>query len=148
MSVRSQIIVSLSFSGIFVAFTFFFTACGTTRLAVYPTELSLFAEGYPLTGTRVTLHPVTGDRQLEMLRPTGTVDDNGDVRLSSYESGDGVPAGKYVMTLDLSQTKQIGRFEVTDSIRERFQTVQRSKLYVEVLPRQKNHSTFFLELAE
>jgi hypothetical protein len=73
------------------------TGCSGQK-AVYPVHgVVLDGKNKPAKGAVVVFHPTAGDAQ--DCRPVGTVDDNGEFVLTTYQSGDGAPAGDYVVTL-------------------------------------------------
>lgn len=70
---------------------------------LYPVTAQVFIDGRPATGALVVLHPVD-DSGPAAIRPSGYVDDGGNVKLASFIShtratGAGAPAGEYVVTI-------------------------------------------------
>jgi hypothetical protein len=57
----------------------------------------LTVNGQPAVGAIVTLHPLGGGN--ETIRPTGQVNPAGQFELTSFQRGDGVPPGKYKVTV-------------------------------------------------
>jgi hypothetical protein len=77
-------------------------SCSRTE-RLYPVSAQVFFDGRPATGALVVLHPVA-DTGPAAVRPSGYVDDGGNVKLLSFISrtratGDGAPAGEYVVTI-------------------------------------------------
>jgi hypothetical protein len=71
--------------------------------ALYPVTAQVFIDGRPATGALVVLHPID-DTGPAAIRPSGYVDDGGNVKLTSFIShtratGEGAPAGEYVVTI-------------------------------------------------
>ena len=74
------------------------TGCGGQKAVYHVHGIVLDGNNKPAKGAVVVFHPTTGDTA-EETRPVGTVDDNGEFVLTTYQSGDGAPAGDYVVTL-------------------------------------------------
>ena len=70
---------------------------GPERLAVYPVTGRLQFEGEPAAGATIVLHPQ--DPSLSA-RPRATVEPDGSIVVTTYEPGDGAPAGEYKATLE------------------------------------------------
>ena len=84
-------------------------ACGLVSCAkapnhppVYPVEGRVLYEGKPAPGAVVILHSPT-EEPAKASRPHARADANGDFQLTTYRTGDGVPAGTYVVTLEWKQ---------------------------------------------
>lgn len=69
------------------------------RLEVVPVEGQLVFENKTTPGAFVVLHPLDNGAAGE-LRPTGYVDENGKFSVTTYERGDGAPAGEYAVTVE------------------------------------------------
>jgi hypothetical protein len=70
------------------------------RPAVYPAQGKIFYEGKPAANALVILHPVNNDPKLESVRPLAHVEPDGSFKLTTFDNGDGAPAGDYVITVD------------------------------------------------
>ena len=68
------------------------------RVPVYPVSGSVQHGGRPAEGAIVSFHPLDASAP-SPLQPSGKVDAAGNFQLTSYESGDGAPAGKYAVTI-------------------------------------------------
>lgn len=66
------------------------------RKDVFPAHGKLLIDEQPAPGALLVLHPVGGAYDAE--RPRATVAADGSFTLSTYEAGDGAPAGEYVVT--------------------------------------------------
>jgi hypothetical protein len=55
--------------------------------------------GQPPAGALVQFHAAGEKPDVRNSRPWGVVQDDGTYRLSTYEQGDGAPAGEYVLTI-------------------------------------------------
>jgi hypothetical protein len=75
--------------------------CGDGRLPRSPVGGSVKVDGKPAGGAIVVLHPVAGSvaPEAEKIRPTGTCDRNGRFVLGTWELADGVPAGRWKVTV-------------------------------------------------
>jgi hypothetical protein len=82
-----------------------FPACGgrSGRQPVYPVHGQVHYAGKPVPGAQVILHPLTEDDKDHPVRPLGQVDADGSFRLTTYDAGDGAPAGSYAVTVSLLQ---------------------------------------------
>src|SRR2546423_1070374 len=73
--------------------------CGDAgRLPVHPAAGQVLLAGKPVPQALVVLHP-EGDASPDAVRPQATADADGAFRLSTYETGDGAPAGTYRVTV-------------------------------------------------
>ena len=70
---------------------------GSSRVAVYPTQGTIYFEGQPIEGALLVLHP-TGAANPEIPQSHGHVHKDGTFQLTTYQTADGVPAGDYVLT--------------------------------------------------
>jgi hypothetical protein len=90
--------------GMLVLWTF---GCGSKvadRLPVFPTTGQLKIQGQSPSGAFVVLHPhgMPGKGpDGVVVRPHGVVHCDGTFELTSYETGDGAPAGEYSVTIEL-----------------------------------------------
>jgi hypothetical protein len=70
---------------------------------LYPVTAQIYVDGRPAAGALVVLHPVN-DSGPAAIRPSGYVDDGGNVKLMSFVTatrgtGEGAPAGEYIVTI-------------------------------------------------
>jgi len=77
------------------------TGCGDGRVAVYPARGTVRVDGQPAAGARVILHatkyePIEGQT---VPIPTATAANDGTFVLTSFDEGDGAPAGEYDVTI-------------------------------------------------
>jgi hypothetical protein len=113
-------------------------ACGCgvpeeERPALHPTQGSLWINGQPAEGAMLVLHR-TGDALFDArgTRPTATVDTAGNFALTTYQDGDGAPAGEYqvaVLWFDDSDSNS-----PWDKLGGRFADPTRSDIRVSVGP--------------
>lgn len=80
------------------------SGCGNAngKKPVYPARAKVQFEGRDLPGAFVVLHPVGATDPAEP-RPFGVAGADGVVELTTYQQGDGAPAGEYVATVEYRQ---------------------------------------------
>lgn len=70
---------------------------GPERVAVFPVQGAVTFKGQPMPGAMLALHPKTPTDGVPS--PRAQVDKDGQVKVSTYDGGDGAPAGEYVVTV-------------------------------------------------
>lgn len=79
------------------------SGCGSggdpDRLPVFPAKGHITFQGEPVPGAFVVLHPKHAPEGTETVRPRAQVNPDGSFELTSYETGDGAPAGEYAVTV-------------------------------------------------
>lgn len=75
--------------------------CGakSNRLPVYPTSGQVLVGGKPVKGVFVYLWPASAEG-IDAYCPNGQSDESGNFTLSTYDTGDGAPAGEYKVTAE------------------------------------------------
>ena len=74
-------------------------SCGrSNRLPVYPVKGTVLVDGKPAKGVQLSFWPENGAADVGAYSPQAETDENGAFVLSTYEPGDGAPAGKYSVT--------------------------------------------------
>lgn len=90
--------------------------CGGGKPTAVPvTGKVLFRNTAPAAGALVVFHPT--DVAFEKTiggKPVGTVADDGTFKLTTYEAGDGAPAGEYGVTIDWRSKGKAGGFSLGD----------------------------------
>jgi hypothetical protein len=69
----------------------------STRKPVFPVRGTVLVNGQPAKGAKLFFNPVETDP--EALAPFGVADDKGSFSLTTYDSFDGAPAGRYVVVV-------------------------------------------------
>jgi len=69
-----------------------------SRVPVYPVRGQVLVGDRPAAKAFVVLHPADGDDP-QALRPYGHAVEDGSFKLTTYEPGDGAPAGEYRVTV-------------------------------------------------
>lgn len=67
------------------------------RVAVFPVQGAVTFKGQPMPGAMLVLNPKTPTESVPA--PRAQVDKDGNVKVSTYDGGDGAPAGEYVVTV-------------------------------------------------
>jgi hypothetical protein len=74
--------------------------CGPSRKPVFAVKGQLLdAEGKPAIGAKVYFHRL-GELDKNPVYPVGVVDEAGAFSLTTYNKGDGAPAGDYAVTVE------------------------------------------------
>jgi hypothetical protein len=84
------------------------TGCGRApgnRTPLHKAAGKISFDGQAPAGALIVLHPAGGSPK-ESLKPTAQVQPDGTFRLSTYETGDGAPAGDYVVTVSWRRAVQ------------------------------------------
>ena len=67
---------------------------------VFPVQGAVYFKGSPAEGAMVTFHPLPLESgQLVAVRSRGTVSENGQFKLTTYNTDDGAPEGDYAVTI-------------------------------------------------
>ncbi len=108
-----------------------------TRPPRYPVRGTVTFQKRPATGAVVVLRPVSPAPLKEPL-PHGEVGPDGTFRLSTFDVGDGAPAGEYVVTISWPEVKaEPGGGEVfgRDRLSGRYNDPAKSKWRVQIRER-------------
>ena len=128
--------------GVLLAMSLVLPSCGRTgRQPVYRVRGQVLdAQGKPAAGALVVFHPAdTSDAQAA--RPLAYVDPQGVFELTTYERGDGAPAGDYVVTVEWREetpTPFGPKKEGPDRLRGRHSDPKTSKLRATVGNQEQN----------
>jgi hypothetical protein len=77
----------------------FCSSCRESQKPVYPVRGQVLLTGKPIANAFVALHPLA-ESGPEVPRPTGRTDTDGRFLLTTYQRGDGAPAGEYAVTVE------------------------------------------------
>lgn len=112
-----------------------FSGCGQNfkRLEVFPVKGKITYQGKAPEGAVVVLHPV-GDSDPNIPRPSAKVGSDGTFVVKTYDPGDGAPAGKYKVTVQLRkfEQKEEGLVAGPSLVPEKYASVDKTDLEVEV----------------
>jgi hypothetical protein len=76
------------------------------RVPVYPVEGAITFKGQPMPGAFIVLHPKTPNEKAPASR--AEVTNEGSLRVSTYNAGDGAPEGEYVLTVQWNKLVKNG----------------------------------------
>lgn len=113
-------------------------ACGCgppeeVRPELHPAKGSLWINGQPAEGAMLVFHR-PGREMLDArgTRPTATVDEAGNFALTTYQEGDGAPAGEYLVSILWFDNPDSS--SPHDRLGNRFANPQRSEIQVTIEP--------------
>jgi hypothetical protein len=104
--------------------------CGDGKPPLYPAEGQVFVEKKPAKGALVWLHPVTPPEGKAPPRPHARVEADGSFRMGTYTTGDGVPPGKYRVTISWTEEVKSGDMDGKNLLPDRYQSPEKSGLPV------------------
>ena len=67
---------------------------------VYPVKGKILVDGKPVKDCMISLNRTFDDTSDRKVYPYGVTDDNGEFQITSYVTGDGVPEGEYIVTIE------------------------------------------------
>ncbi len=83
--------------------------CGDGRIRTYPTTGAVLVDGRPADGATVIFCPASGAEKFMRERPWGETDDNGQFIVTTFDRGDGAPAGDYTVMIRWPGKQAIAR---------------------------------------
>lgn len=103
------------------------------RIETYPLTGKVLVDGKPVGLIKVTVHDVAGVNAEHPTFPTTYTDDEGKFSLSTYEAGDGVPAGEYVVCFYWGEYNLMSRdYGGKDKLGDRYRDPKTSPIRVQV----------------
>ena len=106
------------------------------RAKVYPVHGAVFFNGKPATGAVVRVHGVEANGGAVL--PRAVVQKDGTFSLTTYEAGDGVPAGRYRASVYWRQQGREEEQEGPSLIPERYSRPETSGLEIEIKAEPEN----------
>jgi len=109
--------------------------CGSRqpeRVKIYPARGAVIFKGQPAAGAIVRVHGVAGATPRAVVRKDGTF------ALTTYEAGDGVPPGRYRVSVYWRRQGQEDGDEGPFLIPERYSRPESSGLEIEIKPEAQN----------
>jgi hypothetical protein len=103
------------------------------RPQTYSVSGHVLYDGRPAAGARVQLNAVGGALTFAKLCPHGEVGADGSFRLTTFNTGDGAPAGTYALTLTWPSPPQPGREEGPDRFKGRYADPRKPLRQVQVV---------------
>jgi hypothetical protein len=110
-----------------LVFALVLAGCGDGRKPVFPVKGQVLdADGKPAAGAKVIFHP-PDMKDPQAVSPVGIVEEDGTFGLTTYNKGDGAPAGNYAVTIQwpLPGANPFGR-NPGDRLNGRFAFVSKS----------------------
>lgn len=102
--------------------------CGDGRPTCYPVHGQVTApDGKPAAGALVVFHPISPPAG-PTLAHTATADEAGRFAVTTFDSGDGAPAGEYVLTVIWNTPKKTLMDQEKDRLNGRYANKDASKL--------------------
>jgi hypothetical protein len=86
---------------------------GNNQPTCYPVRGQVLRDGAPLAEALVAFHPLDQRAQVTP-KPVAYCDEQGRFHLMTFRSGDGAPAGRYAITVELRAPRQVGEELVRD----------------------------------
>lgn len=123
---------SLCFSVVLLTTAFGCKSDQPESAKVYPARGSVYYNGKPAAGAIVRVHGVEGTM------PRGIVQKDGSFTLTTYNASDGVPSGRYRVSVYWRQQGQEDGDEGPFLIPERYSRPESSGLEIEVKPEAQN----------
>lgn len=126
--VENSLLIRVSMIGALSSIAFLPGCGGGDKLDVYPTEAILLLDDEPFGPTEIQLVPTEpGGRSV-----SGSVDEKGMVRFTSYDPGDGAPAGEYRVVVGMTMSAPPRPFPNI------YRNMEKSPLKVKVEEKPKN----------
>jgi hypothetical protein len=98
-----------------------------------PVSGQVLVDGKPTAKLSVTCHDVQATNTKSGPRPVGLTGDDGNIEFSTYQKGDGVPAGEYVLTFAWREwVPYWNRFEGVDRLKDRYADPKNSAIRLTV----------------
>jgi len=105
---------------------------GPARKETYPVTGVVVVDGNEASGVTVTLHDTKG---MDAEMPTfsqATTDETGKFSLSTYEGGDGVPEGDYLVTFTWGEFNALSRSMEGDKLKGKYGDAKKSEFKLNV----------------
>jgi hypothetical protein len=108
-------------------------SCGKHRKVVFPVHGKIVDnQDQPAVGAIIIFHPVDSSDP-DPARPIGNVGQDGTFTLTTYEKGDGAPAGEYIATIEWpTQGEGFGKAQGPDRLKGQMNNKATSKLRFKV----------------
>ncbi|MEX2173662.1 MAG: hypothetical protein WD872_04820 [Pirellulaceae bacterium] len=103
------------------------------RKPTYPVTGQLFVDKKPAAQVQITLHDVNGVDQAAPTYSSTFSGEDGKFALSTYEEGDGVPEGEYVLTFLWGQMNMMSmQYGGPDKLKDKYSDPKTSTIRVKV----------------
>lgn len=116
-----------------VLFAFLFCMCGcqpaTDRKATFPVTGVVYVDGEPADMLAVKANPIGGMDQVQPTVSSAFTDADGKFSFSTYETGDGIPAGEYKLTFLWGEMNLVSmQYGGPDKLKNRYEDIGKSKV--------------------
>jgi hypothetical protein len=103
------------------------------RKETFPVTGQVLVDGKPAANIQVTMHDVNGIDQEQPTFSSAFTDEQGRFALSTYEQGDGVPAGEYVVTFYWGELNLVSmQFGGPDKLKNKYNDKSNSPFRIKV----------------
>ena len=126
--------------GILLVICLVCSACGEPsyqEVPVYPAAGQITVKGKPAYGAVVVFHPQGDVGMTKGNKPFAMVAEDGSFQATTYVTGDGAPAGDYIVTVVWPEDPH-ARGPSPDRLRGRYATPERSDLKATIGPEENN----------
>jgi hypothetical protein len=108
--------------------------CGDGRIRCYAVKGELYVDGKPAKDCFMYLHPADADAGPGPVHPFGQTEEDGTFAVSSYDAGDGAPAGEYIVTFKWPKPSGLlkNRFDGPDQLNNKYSDQKMSKYRITV----------------
>ena len=113
---------------------FILMGCGSPkRTPTFPVTGKVLVNGKPAADLFVYFHP-TPKKDVQSLIPYAQTDENGDFKLNTFTSGDGVPAGDFLVAFEWREKSGTfkNQFHGADRLKGRFSKPETSSFKVTI----------------
>ena len=112
---------------------------GPPRKETYPVTGQVYVDGEPVEYLAVTCHDTQGMDAVMPTTSSAFTAQDGTFSISTYESGDGIPEGEYVLTFMWGQMNRLsGAYGGPDKLKNRYTDPTRSEFRLSVEPGKRN----------
>lgn len=106
---------------------------------VFKIKGTVLVDGTPTPGIQIALHDKAGLDKQQPTVPQGFTDENGDIQISTYEAGDGAPAGEYSVTFTWQEFNLMSRgYGGPDKLNKKYSDPKQTPFSVTLGPDQPN----------
>lgn len=106
-----------------------FLGCSSSRdygTATFPVTGTVVVDGEPVAGVSVKLHHQTQPDSENLTTSTAFTDADGTFAISTFEQGDGAPAGEYTVTFEWGEYNVISRAMGPDKLKGKYSDPKKS----------------------
>lgn len=93
--------MSPALAAVAILITATLSSCGgPPRVEVHPVRGKVLYRNQPVVNAWIVFHPQGGSDEVQKIRPSGRAGPDGSFVLTTYDEGDGAPAGDYKVTVE------------------------------------------------